>query len=392
MSAVLPPRISLPQRVVTWLDRLAPLQAAPAGAARAAAPWLRRIRGWTTATAADEACVGHRLVVRSGLHAGATLALTDDELSFGSDPGCDIVLHDAVLRPRHGRLVLRERGYEVLSIDARNAGGPRPLRTVREGNSVEVCHDLGGIEIALLHEAEPVGAPAHDAGHWASQGVRSLVAALLLAALALAAGRWLADFGQPSASEIVATGTQELAGLSLRGVRMRQASDGAIEVVGIVAGDAERQRLDQWLGSADRRGIRLAVRDANELVDELTHALAAPELRVSFAEGRLRVEGATTNLATRMRLHTLAKDLASVIPLDDRVVLIEAADRLPAREVPLPVRITDVMSGPDGYFRTDTGARYFVGGLLPDGAEVLAIEASGIAFRRAGRLVVHSLE
>jgi hypothetical protein len=36
--------------------------------------------------------------------------------------------------------------------------------------------------------------------------------------------------------------------------------------------------------------------------------------------------------------------------------------------------------------------RYFVGGVLPDGAEVLSIDPEAIQFRRAGAVVAYKLQ
>jgi len=60
--------------------------------------------------------------------------------------------------------------------------------------------------------------------------------------------------------------------------------------------------------------------------------------------------------------------------------------------VPLPVTVSSVMVGNPSYFLTDEGARYFVGGSLPDGAEVLAIDATQIQFRRQGQVIAYKLK
>ena len=53
----------------------------------------------------------------------------------------------------------------------------------------------------------------------------------------------------------------------------------------------------------------------------------------------------------------------------------------------MPLRIVEVQADEPAHFRTADGARWFVGARLPDGAEVLRIEAEQVLFRRGDRTV-----
>ena len=133
------------------------------------------------------------------------------------------------------------------------------------------------------------------------------------------------------------------------------------------------------------------MQQADSLVEQVRQALAGEALQITHHGKRVRVEGSTANLAIKQRVTLLAQELAGVVEIDDRVVYAEPPAGPKAPE-PLPVRVRDVMVGEPSYFRTDTGAYYYEGALLPDGAEVVGIEAKQIRFRRANKIIVFTLE
>jgi hypothetical protein len=92
----------------------------------------------------------------------------------------------------------------------------------------------------------------------------------------------------------------------------------------------------------------------------------------------------------KSRLRALSTELANIIPIEDHVAYVD--NREPASPGALPVKLRGVMIGNPSYFLTDTGARYFVGGVLPDGAEVMAIEPTQIRFRAGDRQYVYNLD
>jgi hypothetical protein len=77
--------------------------------------------------------------------------------------------------------------------------------------------------------------------------------------------------------------------------------------------------------------------------------------------------------------------------VEDVVTYLDAREH-PTSAGPFPVKLRGVKIGDPSYFLTDRGARYFVGGVLPDGAEVLAIESDRIRLQVGGRDVIYSLE
>src|SRR5581483_5241891 len=126
------------------------------------------------------------------------------------------------------------------------------------------------------------------------------------------------------------------------------------------------------------------------LVEQDRQALADDTLQVEFRDGRLLVEGRTTRTALKTRIQALADDLRGTVPVEDHVTYADGTDYGSAG--PLPVRVQSVMVGNPSYFITDNGARYFVGGVLPDGAEVMSIDANEIRFTRGGRTAVYKLQ
>jgi hypothetical protein len=145
------------------------------------------------------------------------------------------------------------------------------------------------------------------------------------------------------------------------------------------------------LGQASYGGARVTVQAASELVEQVRRALAAENLRIELRNGHIYIEGRASRSALEGRIRALAADLRGTIAVEDRVTYVDAGD-LGASAGPLPVSVRSVMIGNPSYFLTDTGARYFVGALLPDGAEVLAIDGAEIQFRRAGRVLAYKLQ
>jgi hypothetical protein len=79
------------------------------------------------------------------------------------------------------------------------------------------------------------------------------------------------------------------------------------------------------------------------------------------------------------------------VRIDDRVLLNEVKVPQPVKEHTLPIRVVDVIPGVHGSFSDGAGARYFVGGVLPDGAEVVAIRVDAIEFKVGGKSIFYHL-
>ena len=114
-------------------------------------------------------------------------------------------------------------------------------------------------------------------------------------------------------------------------------------------------------------------------------------MRVGLDSGHLRIAGTTQQLNVKNRIRSLGDDLRGVVAIDDRVAYVAARAREEPRS-PFPFSLQGISIGNPSYFLTDRGARYYVGGVLPDGAEVMAIESDRIRLRREGRDLVYDLE
>jgi hypothetical protein len=287
------------------------------------------------------------LKISSGLHGGASVELTEPEYLIGCGDDCDIVLRDSHVAGRHCSL---SRGWSGFSVQDLRGKTPRPVppgEIQYEGGAIEVQYQVGELRFVVRQAAPP------------------------------------RDSDEPGvAPERSAPRTVLLVGLVgvLLGVM-------AIATTGRVAkadSAAEARRLSEL--NARNQGARTQV-----LLEQARQALGDGSLRVEVQDGRLLVEGRTTRAALKTRIQALADDLRGTIPVEDRVTYTEAADNAGAPG-PLPVRVQSVMVADPSYFITDNGARYFVGGVLPDGAEVVSIDANEIRFARAGRVAVYKLQ
>jgi type III secretion protein D len=273
---------------------------------------------------------------------------------------------------------------------------PRPIapRSVDyQGGEIQAVYDIGGVLLTLKQEPPPqraeLDAKAPAPATWALPA--AVAAGLVLTIVIVAAFNRVVKETPLSIPKRIVAGNQALAAQGFGSIHFRLGRRGDLEIAGLVTDSAERQRLGAWLKSAHYDDAHLAVQPVNELVEQAQRALGTEGLQVGLHDGRLRIAGATPLMAVKDRVHALAEDLQGTVAVEDTVTYVEAGDRA-ASPGPLPIRLRGVMIGEPSYFLTDQGARYFVGGVLPDGAEVLAIEAKQIRFRVAGRVVVYNLE
>jgi type III secretion protein D len=374
--AAMNPSATLPlPRVVEWLRRFGP-QRDPASR-------------FESLLAASELAPQATLRVLSGAHAGAALALDGPGRWVGSDPQCDVVLQDDGIQPRHARILPRDGRYELVSANAPAQTIVPVLRERRDG-FVEERYELGDVALTLSWpDDSPEEQPALRFGR--GTVLKSLLIGGLLAVVVIGAGEFFSLQQARSPADRVARATAALGASLPPGVKLQTAADGTLVVDGLVADEPERQRLLQLLSRSGYGDAQLRVASASVLIDQLREALGAPELQIAYdGRGRVRIEGTTENAAVKSRLRSIAAERGRD-DIDDRVVLVDEQQRK-ERTVPMPVRVTDVMLGDTPYFRTDTGARYYTGALLPDGAEVVSIGEREIVFRRGEKTVVFHLE
>jgi hypothetical protein len=275
------------------------------------------------------------LTIGSGLHRGAVIELVANEYVIGTDEECDIVLRDPSLEPRH---VVLKRGWSGFTLHPLREEKSQPIAPQAvnyPGGAIEVVYDIGGVSLSLLQESAATEHPPHGRSRWLAGGIVAAVSVVTI--FAFASQRGVTETPAPASS------------------------------------DSSRK-----------------TRDA-QLLEQVRNTFAADDLRVALHDGRLRIAGTTEHLDVKQRVHALAEDLKGVIAIEDGVTYVDARER-PAAPGPFPVKLRGVMVGDPSYFVTDAGARYFVGGVLPDGAEVLSIEATRISLRIDGRTAIYNLE
>ena len=326
--------------VTEWLSRLASGQrtALTLGAQRFAS--LIAHSSELEAARADAAGVVPALLrIASGLHRGACLELTHAQYLLGSADECDIVLRDTQVAARHCTLSREWAGITVRDLRS----GVEQLATARKvsyhGGAIEAEYDIGGVQFTVRHPPTEKQQRTHERqASW-------------LFVLVVVAG-------------VIAVGT-------------------------LTASSGARGRPLQAAAAQHLDDAHLNVVATSELVDEARRALADDEVNVRPVDGRLVVEGKTSRTQLQNRIRALAEDLRGTIAVEDHVVYVADDDHPPG---PFPVRVQGVMIGKPSYFITDSGVRYFVGGVLPDGAEVLSIDPEAIQFRRAGAVVAYKLQ
>ena len=379
---------SLNTTVTDWLSRLAAGQTEVLmrGAERFAA-LTSPVHELETARMAGGGCLSGTLHVVSGLHRGASMELTADEYLIGSGDDCDIVLRDSHVAARHCRLARDGSGFTIRDLRAASAAPVAPSRVTYEGGAIAAQYDVGGVEFTLRHPS-PERTRLHQHPHlWVILLV--VLVGVVIALVLTVAGGTVKPAPSVDARRMVAL-DRALGGLSLGSVHLRRNASGELQVDGIVTDAAHRRRLEKWLAANHLDETTVHVQAASDLLDEARRALADDTVRVELREGRLLVEGNTSRTMLKNRIQALAEDLHGAVAVEDRLVYVEAGER--NAPGPFPVRVQGVMIANPSYFLTDSGVRYFVGGLLPDGAEVLSIDADMIRFRRAGQVIAYKLE
>lgn len=333
------------------------------------------------------------LKIKSGLHRGAAMELTASEYLIGSSDDCDVVLRDEAVSAHHCRLGREWSGFCVRDLRA----GPPQLVTPQtvnyEGGVIEAGYEVGGVRFTLRQEA-----PASKEARAREMRKRSLSSVLLVAVilgvvsaiLAVAGAERAVTQSSTALSEWNTTGNRELAAQGFGSVHFSGSPGGALQVRGLVTDLAEKQRLQAWLRGSPYSSAHLNVHLGSDLIEQVRRALADDTLKVGLRDARLDIAGRTSRLELKARIRALTQDLRDTVPIEDRVQYVDAHDD--TGPGPLPVTVSSVMAGNPSYFLTDEGTRYFVGGRLPDGAEVLTIDAAQIQFLRQGKVISYKLK
>ncbi len=332
--------------------------------------------------------------VLAGMHRGAMLRLRNPA-ALGSDDDNDIVLRDPDVLAHHAELRCVDGLwglYELAPPRAGTAAAATPIpsfESARHGRFVRSRHALGAAQLVIT-QAMPLPAPRPDSGQLLSRLLAPLV--LLLAACAGAVG--IVHLVAPASATQVA-GVRSLSREGWPDVQLVNEPNKPLLVRGYVDNARSMARLKGWLADEKLGHGVFAVRDGAELAARVRDALGDASLSVDYVSGgSVRVQGASSKMAVRERLRRITADLAGAVRVDDRVAFVEAPDLTPKQHV-LPVRIVDVRPGTrenSGSFGSENGVRFFVGAVLADGSEVLAIGDDSIEFSMNGRRINYPLK
>jgi Inner membrane component of T3SS, cytoplasmic domain len=345
-----------------------------------------------------------RLLVRDGLHRGAWMSLHGRQLRVGSADDGDIVLTDPGMPPLAALFVVADDGWQLEAPpgstgeagDAHEANDTIAAAAAvagesRNGRWRRRRWQLHGVTMVVI-DAAPIVAAAPAAGRRRQLGFKIALGcgAALLCIVAVVA---IAQISKPSSHAVVAQALPALQALKLPDVRLRRADDGTLELAGQVNDAAEFAKLRDWLYRSPVDDAHLRVQVGSALADQVRQALgSAPDTKVTYTGGgHVRVEGSTRSADLKRQVQTLVADMRGTVAIDDQLALIDGKDGAPAQR-PLPIRIVNVMLGDAPYFQTDAGSTYFVGSVLPDGAEVIAIAPLEILFRLGDRDIVYRLD
>lgn len=332
-------------------------------------------------------CAGFALVITAGMHAGARLRGREC-MSLGASVNNDLILRDQGVGELHAEIARWNGAWALLCNDGPGTRALAPAESVRRGQFLRQRFVLGGATLVLTQRTALMS-PRSPRWAWRSAAIVGpamlvTLALALVISVAWSSPRAQAVPGLPDHQILVTMGWPD--------VRLGRDGQGVLTVSGYVDDTAQLERLHNWLEAQALGALVWHVRSGADSLNLVRQALAAPEVALDYVgAGRVRAQGTVGDMAVRDRLRLVANDLAGIVSIDDCLTVVDAQHGA-ARVRPLPFRILDVAPGPMGHFRTDTGARYFVGATLSDGAEVVAITEDAIEFQIGERRVVYPLK
>jgi hypothetical protein len=337
------------------------------------------------------------LRIDEGLHRGAVALLRISPMRIGSSADNDIVLRDAGVLPLHAELRRLDGSWRLCVPNTAEAIPPH--RSQRKGAFTRRTYLVGAAQLIISQPTR-----AEEACEWyrawaARLGLRR-VAGLPWKRFAAPAFFALAVFcvavGALTFIKASATNSRPPTRISSPqewpDVRIDHDRSGAITVRGFVSNAEEAGRLRAWLRSReDLQGAVVNVRIGDDLVQRVMGLLPDKSLQASYAgSGVVRVAGASTSKALREEIRRLNSDLSDVVRIEDAITYTLPTE--PPTLRPLPFRISGVSPGANGSFGTDSGARYFVGSVLNDGAEVMAVRSDEIEFKLGQTRIFYPLK
>jgi hypothetical protein len=341
------------------------------------------------------------LVITRGLHKGAQLALHERDYTLGRSRENDIILRDQGIAAVHARVVYRQGEPILFPTDSGNGTAfPRQLMHAKRG-LVTVLYDLGPTSVALKFRARTAAAQ-QIAG--STSKTWSLKQTMLIGGLTTLCftGTLLGfAYSQHQAEQAnIKTQTAKASSLTKRlrdkgfsDVTIEVLADGRLRSTGYVATPAQNAGLAEFLLAQGLGRDQIVIRVGEDIAARVRSYLSSEELRVAYVGGgRLSISGSTKDSALKNKILTIAQEMRGAVAIEDKVAYVEDKAMSKPKSRPLTVKITNVMPGEGGFFQTDAGAKYFVGSVMPDGAQVVEISFNRIVFRLEERDVIYSLE
>ena len=321
--------------------------------------------------------------VAGGLHRGAVLKRADIT-RIGSAEDNDVILRDPGVRSHHAELRRVDGIWEML--DIASGKSLNSIETVSKGRFVRKLFGVGAAEI-ICSQLQPAVAARRKFKLTLARSA----APILLFLSAILGAVVIVQLVQPASANLP-SGVRNLAAEGFPDVNLTSIKGNQPQVEGYVNDAESLAKLRRWIDRSNFGATTFQVRVGNELAARVREALAEPTLTVAYqSKGTVKVQGSSNDLALRERLNRLIADLNGVVKIDNRVAFNQVVDNSP-REYPLPIKITDIRPGVNGSFGNGSGGRYFVGAVLPDGAEVVAIKADSIDFLVAGRVISYPVK
>ena len=333
---------------------------------------------------------GQVLRIVSGLHAGASRALAEQEmLVVGSGDDCDIVLADTGVAAHHALITLVGGSFTLRALDAPLRIEGKPLHP---GDPVEVRPlqriDLGEASIAFGEDDEAAWDALFPAiaGPARRQRARPLLRRLpmiaAVAVLAVAAVAAIAAFlprqdNQVNASAFLQALVPQYA---ITDAKVSEDVNGVPSLSGTVGSESVRQRIEQQVRDAGVQA-NLSLRTGDDLASDVREVfrMAGIPVETKYVDGAVEINGEVDKAAFQdvLRSRALADVGVKVVPggaLDEAGAQEQAkADPRAQAAAQPPVDIVAVVRGRQPYVVDSNGVQYPDGSVIPGHGKLVGI-------------------
>lgn len=326
--------------------------------------------------------ISFALRVVAGLHVGALLRLSS-AACLGRAQDNDIVLHDPGIWEHHAKLQYIDGLWRLIDLGGNHV--IRPIEMARRGRFLRSRYGLGAAEVILT---QVVNLPL--ANRWFLPTPSGI---LILTSSALIFGFIVYFWSMYPVGDGERISSFSLAEAGFSDVSVVTLPRRKHEVIGYVSDHNEFKNLNLWLRQNFRANqFSLQVRIGSEIVARVREALDDPAFSVEYiSPGVVGIHGKINSVELYERLNLIIGDLNGVVRIENDVLFFKKNIAESVKEHILPIRVVSVSPGENGSFSGDDGVRYFVGGILPDGAEVISIRSDVIEFKIGDHFLRHYL-